>query len=408
MEPETAQRRRTAPPASKTEFDCPACGAEGMSVFYEVREVPVHSSVLLPTEKAARRFPTGDIRLGFCETCGFIANTAFDPRLVDYSHDDGETRACSPTFKEFVRRLAHRLIERYDLRGKDILEIGCGRGEFLVLLCEIGENWGVGIDPGPESERVTGDASSRIEFIRDSFNQDHTDLTGDFICCRHTLEHIQPVAEFLGLIRLSAQATPGSVVFVEVPDVRRVLRELAFWDIYHEHCSYFSLGSLARLFRSQAFRVLDLGTDFSDQYLMIEAQTTDLDPGPPLPNEESLEELGQDVEHFRRSYLDALGRWSERIRGAAEQGKRTVIWGSGSKGAAFLSTLQIREEIEFVVDINPTKHGKHVAGTGQRIVGPQFLREYQPDQVIALNPIYMGEIRADLHEMGVKADVIAP
>ena len=58
----------------------------------------------------------------------------------------------------------------------------------------------------------------------------------------------------------------------ELPDVRRVLDEVAFWDVYYEHCSYFSAGSLARLFRATGFEVLDLALDYDDQYLLLEAR----------------------------------------------------------------------------------------------------------------------------------------
>jgi len=64
-----------------------------------------------------------------------------------------------------------------------------------------------------------------------------------------TLEHIADTADFIKMVRGSLQDSPSTDVFFQVPDVLRVLEEEAFWDIYYEHCSYFSIGSLARLFR---------------------------------------------------------------------------------------------------------------------------------------------------------------
>jgi len=60
---------------------CPNCGSVGMSVFYELEGVPVHSVLLLPTREEALNYPQGDIALGFCRACGFIANVALDPSL---------------------------------------------------------------------------------------------------------------------------------------------------------------------------------------------------------------------------------------------------------------------------------------------------------------------------------------
>ena len=69
--------------------------------------------------------------------------------------------------------------------------------------------------------------------------------------------------------------------------------------------------------------------------------------------------------------------------------------------------IVISQGREYVVDINPYKHGKYLAGTGQRIVAPEFLREYQPHVVIAMNPIYGAEIQRDLDRLGVGAELQA-
>jgi hypothetical protein len=72
----------------------------------------------------------------------------------------------------------------------------------------------------------------------------------------------------------------------------------------------------------------------------------------------------------------------------------------------FLNTLRPEKGVEHMVDINPRKQGMYVAGTGQKIVGPEFLRSYQPDTVIIMNPIYREEIQGQLEGMGVKAEIL--
>ena len=86
-------------------------------------------------------------------------------------------------------------------------------------------------------------------------------------------------------------------------------------------------------------------------------------------------------------------------------GRRAVIWGAGSKGVAFLTTLGLREEIPYTVDINPHKQGTFMAGTGQEIKAPAFLQEYKPDVVIVMNPIYRNEIQQELKRMGLTAEL---
>ena len=65
------------------------------------------------------------------------------------------------------------------------------------------------------------------------------------------------VGEFIATIRRSIGERPDTVVFFQIPNARYVLCDVAFWDIYYEHCSYFTPGSLARLFRRSGFEVLD-------------------------------------------------------------------------------------------------------------------------------------------------------
>ncbi|MEE9230195.1 MAG: class I SAM-dependent methyltransferase [Acidobacteriota bacterium] len=388
-------------------FSCHSCDSHGLSIFYEVESVPVHSCLLLPSREDAMQYPKGKLRLGFCRSCGFISNVLFDPSMLNYSSSYEETQGFSPRFQAFTRDLAGRLIDRYDLRGKEILEIGCGKGEFLVLLCELGHNRGIGIDPAYVEGRLPREATSQITFIKDFYSEKYAHLSGDFVCCRHTLEHIQPTRQFLQMARRSIGDRLDTIVFFEVPDVSRVLRELAFWDIYYEHCSYFSLGSLARLFRSSGFEVLDLARGFDDQYLLIEARPGDGSAGPFFPQEDDVEQLTQEVDHFRTDQQAKLEGWRSDLHGIRERGERAVIWGSGSKGVSYLTTLGIRDEIEFVVDINPFKHGMYLAGTGHKIVAPQFLKEYRPDIVIVMNPIYCEEIRSRLEAMGLFPELVA-
>jgi hypothetical protein len=56
----------------------------------------------------------------------------------------------------------------------------------------------------------------------------------------------------------------------------------------------------------------------------------------------------------------------------------------------------VHDEVEHVVDINPYRVGKFLPSTGQKIVAPSFLREYRPDNVVIMNPIYRREVGQEL------------
>ncbi|MCA9990344.1 MAG: hypothetical protein KDE29_05015, partial [Anaerolineales bacterium] len=106
-----------------------------------------HCNVLWPTPAGARQAPRGDIQLHFCPTCGHVFNADFDPALMAYDQAYENSLHFSDRFQQYATALASDLVARYGLQGKDIVEIGSGQGDFLQLLCELGQNRGVGFDP---------------------------------------------------------------------------------------------------------------------------------------------------------------------------------------------------------------------------------------------------------------------
>ena len=387
---------------------CPACASHGVRTFYQVRGIPVHSVLLMPTRAAALDYPRRDLDLAFCPSCGFVFNHVFDPSVHEYSTRYEETQGFSPTFSGFAKRLAQRLIDDYGLRDKRVLEIGCGKGEFLYLLATLGHNRGIGIDPAYVPGRLPPDADERIEFVQKLYAPEDTHHKADFVCHRHTLEHIADVFEHVEIIRRSLDGRTDVPFWVEVPGVERVLVEGAFWDIYYEHCSYFTLGALARLYRRVGFGVSELGTEYDDQYLVV-GGTLDEHAGDrePVPGEDDLVETTCLVDAFAGRCGAMIDGWASRLRGIADSGGRAVVWGGGSKGVAFLTSLPADAGVEYAVDINPHKQGRFMPGTGHEVVGPEFLRTYEPTHAVVMNPIYCNEIRASLRGLGLDTEVVA-
>ena len=386
-------------------FVCPSCSAGGMEVFFELREVPTNSCILLGSREEALAYPRGDLELAFCPACGFISNMAFDERLTEYSGRYEETQSFSDTFNAFHRKLAERLIERYGLRSKDVLEIGCGKGEFIALLAELGDNRGVGFDPGYREERTPEALSGRVKFVKDFYSEKYAHYQADLVCCKMTLEHIHPASRFVGTVRRAIGERFDTIVFFQIPDATRIVRDCAFEDIYYEHCSYFSLGSLARLFRRNGFNVLNLETEYGGQYLTIEAKPAFGPPSPPLAEEDDLEALARYVGEFPDKCRAKVSEWRRLVHEARGRGQKIVLWGSGSKGVSFLTTLGIGDSVDYAVDINPHRHGCYMPTTGQRIVSPAFLKEYRPDAVIIMNAIYRAEITRDLDNLGLRPEI---
>jgi SAM-dependent methyltransferase len=388
------------------EAQCPNCGGKGLAPFYSSEAIPVHSCMMFDDAESAAAFPKRDLVLGFCRQCGFISNVVFDPTVQDYATGYEEQQSFSPHFRAFQTRLCESLIEKYEIRGKDVVEIGCGKGDFLIELCERGENRGVGIDPTCDPDRIEGRGDGRVRFVKSYYSREHADLPCDVLCCRHTLEHIHQTAEFVAQVRTVIGDREDTLVFFEVPAVERVLNEGAFWDVYYEHCAYFSLGSLARLFRSQRFDLFELEMDFDDQYLLIVARPSAMPTKPAWSSEDDLARLEADVDHFRKTVTARIADWRQRFESWNIENKRVAIWGSGSKCVSFLSAVGTQENVSAIVDINPFRQGKVLVGWGHRIVAPESLCQAPPDVVVVMNPIYCAEIQRDLESMGLDAELV--
>jgi len=385
---------------------CPACLYKGMSVFIEIEDLPVHCNLLWPSQEAALNAPRGDIRLAFCHACGMVSNLSFDPGRMQYTQAYENSLHFSPHFQAYAQELATQLIEKYNLYGKDVVELGCGKGEFLSMLCEGGRNRGFGFDPSYNGDREGPKPAKNITFIRDFYSETYAGYTGDLICCRHVLEHIQHPHDFLSQLRRTIGDRHDTVVFFEVPNVLYTLRDLGIWDIIYEHCSYFASSSLARVFAGAGFKVLDLYDAYNGQFLCIETSPVHETPDPQAVQPEILGEMSTLVPAFAENYRKKVEEWRLTLRRTGEEEKRVVIWGAGSKGVSFLNTLGVTNQIEYVVDINPYKQGMFVAGTGQCIVAPDFLQDYQPHIVLVMNPVYRDEIAKSISDLGLSSDLI--
>lgn len=384
---------------------CPVCASNSVSIFAAVKEALVHCNVLWDTREAAINARRAELSLGFCTKCGHVFNTAFDPEAMKYSGSYENSLHFSPVFQDYARNLAVKLIEKYNLHEKDIIEIGCGKGDFLLLMSELGGNRAIGFDASYNHDRHDS-ADSRVSFVKDLYSEKYSHFKGDMVLSRQVLEHINSPRSFVNLMRTATGARPGAVVFCEVPNFMHIMKELAVWDIIYEHYSYFTPMSLSHLFKNDGFKIEKLEESYEGQFLCLEATPAQYTGIPATEDKPGLDLLMRTVAAFFRRYTEKVAAWKCELERIAVRGQKTVVWGTGSKGVSFLNTLKTSGQISHVVDINPHKHGKYVPGTGQEIVGPESLKDIDPDLIIIMNPIYISEIWDTVKRMGLKCRIL--
>lgn len=391
---------------SGNKSSCVVCGSGDVSHLMDIAEVPVYCNVLMPSSEQALKAPRGEISLQFCNECGHVYNAAFDSSVMQYDVDYDNSLHFSDRFNEYAEALATRLVDSYELKNKDIVEIGCGKGDFLLAICNAGENRGYGFDRSYDPAKVKdGLPSSNVTFYQDFYDYNYSDLPVDFVCCRHVLEHIQEPTAFLKGLRSMLVGKNEPALYFEVPNALFTLESLGIWDLIYEHCSYFTERSLVRSFEAAGFDVLATGTSFGGQYLHIEARASEETSVRRFPVQQSMAELKSLASAFEQSYRSTVDTWSAKLASLTDG--RSVVWGGGSKGVTFLNVLRSVAGIECLVDVNPNKQGRFVPVTGQEVVSPARLSQYRPTNVIVMNEIYLEEINDAVKSMGLHAVVEA-
>jgi SAM-dependent methyltransferase len=387
---------------------CPVCARPGPSPVLTIPRAPVLCNRVWPTREAALDAPVAPISLHFCEGCGHLFNGTFDAWRVEYGPHYNNSLHGSGHFRSFANQLAQALCARYALRGKRVVEIGCGQGDFLRLLCAHGDNTGIGFDPSISSsvnlpeERLTLVAEPYIASAT-------TNLTPDLVCCRHLLEHLDDPVGFLSRVRRACAQPSGTPVYFEVPNALWTLKDGGVWDILYEHCGYFTPPSLHRAFVAAGFTVCSVEPAYQGQFLTIHA-IAHPEPAPRRRGAETAwppAELQTWVDSFAQRFDAALVDWGRRLHDYQRRSAPVAAWGAGSKGITFVNLVPGAEGIGTLVDVNPRKQGGYAPGTGHPIVAPPDLADAPPHTVIVMNPIYVDEIRQHLSSIHLAPEVLA-
>lgn len=376
---------------------CPVCKGQSAQLIYTLNNVPVHSVRLALSPQESVDMQRGNIELYGCDYCGMVWNNAFDAQLMQYDSVYEETQAYSATFNDFHQWLVNYLIDTYAMRGKSVIEIGCGKGEFLNLLANSGISEGVGFDPSFDSTRFQQHAN--LSFKKEFFPPSGEHPTADFYICKMTLEHIDQPRQFIA--ELSAYiGDDNATVVVQVPALQRILDEFAYWDIYYEHCNYFSASSLRYLFTSNGFEIVEISNIYADQYINVVARSGNarkllLQPQGVL-----------DTAQFTTGVQERLEQWRNLLVPFA-QNNALLIWGAASKAVGLVSAIPELKIGTRLVDINPNKQGSYLPSTELKIESPENLRNAKLKLIVVANPIYMEEVKTEVLRLNISGSVIA-
>ena len=354
-----------------TKSNCDACGSANIYTVYDLPRIPIFQNRLFPVHAQALEALAAEVELMACLNCGLVFNGKFDSSLMDYNSDYQNAQDHSPHFRSYLDEIADSILARLK-PGDKVVEVGCGKGYFLDVLRLRGVN-AVGFDPAYE-----GDANY---VTKEYFNSKTAKgQPVDAIVMRHTLEHIEAPYNFL--LKMKKFLPADTLIFIEVPRFEWIVEHRAFWDIFHEHCNYFTEDFFNTIFSDKAY----VKPVFFGHYMLVSARIGDI-----------VEKI---IPRRHPLYKNTIGALIPHYRAIVSKSRRNLVWGAGAKGVSFVNLLDPEAaHIEAVIDINVRKQGNFTPLTGHACVAPASIdweSLTEKDHLWIMNGNYSHEILCSL------------
>ena len=394
-----------APARSTRETVCRSCKAPALEPFLDLGVMPFADRLISAAEVHDKE-PAAPLEVAVCRACSLvqILHTVEPVDLFDHAYP--YYSSFSPALLAHSRKNVLELIERRDLAPDAfVIELASNDGYLLKNYVEKGFRV-LGVDPadGPVTAAEAAGVPTLKAFFTAALAHKIVDSHGraDIVHGNNVLAHVADTNGFVSGIRTLLK--PNGVAVIEAPYVKELIDHTEFDTIYHEHLCYFSVTALDQLFRRHGLYLNDirqLPIHGGSLRLYVEPEENVGDAVNAMLEDEA--ELGVDdlgyyenfaarVEAFRTS----LGKM---LRTLKKEGKRIAAYGAAAKGATLLNYVGIgAETIDFVVDRNTHKHGKHMPGVKLPIRPVEALLEDQPDFALMLAWNFADEILAQQAE----------
>lgn len=159
-----------------------------------------------------------------------------------------------------------RLINSFSSKDKNLLDVGCGTGDFLAFAKKAG--WtGYGIEPNAQARYIgnqkTGGAIFDVEEL-----QNFQAMSFDVITLWHVLEHLPNLEEQIGVFNKLLK--PNGTLIIAVPnynsfDARHYNEYWAAYDV-PRHLWHFNRESISKLFSEVSMKVIKTKSMYFDAF----------------------------------------------------------------------------------------------------------------------------------------------
>jgi SAM-dependent methyltransferase len=310
-----------------------------------------------------------DLEVCQCTGCGLV-QLSNDP--VPYYREVIRAAAVSDVLIQSKREQFASFVQQQALRGKRILEVGCGCGEFLSLLQPLDVTaFGLEYSESAVAECV----KNGLCVSRGYPDRGAGALPGgpfDAFLLLMFLEHMPEPNVALQVIH--DNLTDNAVGLVEVPNFDMVLRKKLFAEFTSDHLLYFTGETLRTTLHLNGFEVVE-SAELRNQYVLslVVRKRGRLDVSAFRAHQER---ITADI----KAYVSRFGA------------KRVAVWGAGHQALAILALTGVADSIRYVVDSAPFKQGRYTPATHVPIVAPEALHTDPVDAVIVMAASYSDEV----------------
>ncbi len=323
-----------------------------------------------------------DLEVFQCSGCGLVQ---LNNEPVAYFKEVIRAASVSPEMKEFRIKQFNEFIEKYHLNDKRIIEVGCGRGEYLSIMQEAGADV-YGLEEKEESvkECVKNNLKVSKGFVENDFKIEGCPFDAFFIL--NFLEHIPNINSTLrGIFNNLIDNAMG---IIEVPNFDMILREKLFSEFMRDHLFYFTKETLKITLELNGFEVMECKEVWHD-YI-----------------------ISAIVKKRKRLELQDFYKHQEKIKIEIDQfinkfkNKKVAIWGAGHQALAVISLLDLDDRIVYVVDSAKFKQGKYTPASHIPVVSPEALESDPLEAIIVMAAAYSDEVAGIIKQKyGNKIDI---
>jgi SAM-dependent methyltransferase len=399
---------------------CRFCGTALTVTFCDLGLSPLSNAFVKPDE-ANRGEIFYPLHARTCTNCFLVQLDEFekpDHIFEDYVYFS----SYSESWLEHARRYTEQMVDTLGL-GKDslVVEVASNDGYLLQYFQRVGIPV-LGVEPArnvAEVAHVRGVRTVSEFFGRETASRLAEEFgRADLIVANNVIAHVPDLNDFVS--GFEPLLKENAVLTVEFPHLLRLIEERQFDTIYHEHFSYFSFGTLERVFMRHGLSVYDV------EQLTTHGGSLRIFASPAAARRRPSERVAAMLDLERTAGLDRIETYAAFSAGAErskralltflinlkERGQTIVGYGAPAKGNTLLNYCGIRADLlPYTVDRSPHKQGLLLPGTRIPVHSPERISETRPDYVLILPWNLRNEIceqMAAIREWGGRFVVFIP